>query len=179
MNIFVRIGFYAATVVAALVYAASGYRIGVTAGESMAPSYHTGQVYLMRLVGREEPLRRGDVIVFSRGPQTCMKRILALPGDSFYVVARTGELQSDILLEETLLPKMKTLSRNPNFDFRIAERAVPKNSLYVLGDNAGVSEDSRYYGFVPRDAVIGKVIAHTPAPQDVSRIAWAHITPGT
>ena len=44
-------------------------------------------------------------------------------------------------------------------DRSFPELTVPPNSLYVLGDNRAVSDDSRFWGFVPDDQVIGKALA--------------------
>jgi hypothetical protein len=51
---------------------------------------------------------------------------------------------------------------NPDYDLFVAlktsEVQVPDNSYFVMGDNRNNSEDSRYWGFVPRELVIGRAM---------------------
>jgi len=47
---------------------------------------------------------------------------------------------------------------------------VPKGNLFVLGDNRGNSEDSRYFGFVPVENVIGKAFLIYWPPGRISLI---------
>ncbi len=93
----------------------------------------------------------GDVIVF-RWPrderQSFVKRIIGLPGDTIRIergeVYRNGELLDEPYVEN---PSGETL----------VERTVREGQYYVLGDNRGRSDDSRHWGGVPQENVIGEV----------------------
>ncbi|GEK29187.1 signal peptidase I [Furfurilactobacillus siliginis] len=55
---------------------------------------------------------------------------------------------------------LKSLSYDENWTRNIGATKVPKDSYFVLGDNRAVSNDSRYYGFVPKKKVVGVVKAY-------------------
>ena len=100
----------------------------------------------------------GDVAVF-RYPgdpsKDYIKRIIGLPGD-------TIELKNKILYRNGSPVEEKYVNyEEPELENRyIADNfgpiTVPQGSYFVLGDNRDNSEDSRYWGFVKRDAIVGK-----------------------
>ena len=99
----------------------------------------------------------GDVIVFRwpRDPsQNFVKRVIGLPGDTVRIEGGTVFVNG-VPLDEPYVehPSGETLSA----------RTVPADSYFVLGDNRARSDDSRHWGPVPRDHVIGKVwVAYWP-----------------
>ena len=99
----------------------------------------------------------GDVVVFRwpRDPsQNFVKRIIALPGDRIRVQDGTVFVNG-VPLEEPYV-------EHPLHETR-RETTVPEDSYWVLGDNRAQSDDSRNWGPVPRDHVIGKVwVAYWP-----------------
>lgn len=126
------------------------------------------------------PVERGDVVVF-RYPvhpeQHFVKRVVGLPGDRIrlhnkqvyvngrpieenYVVYRSGE--PDRWRDE--FPRLDVF--NPNVEsnwwgqlhqlVRGGELVVPPSRYFVLGDNRDESLDSRYWGLVPRENMIGR-----------------------
>ncbi|WP_130176402.1 signal peptidase I [Cryobacterium sp. SO1] len=91
-----------------------------------------------------------------------IKRIIGLPGDHVVCCNTLGQMSvNDIPLSEpyVLLPEGQTNVSKEAFDV-----VVPKNSLWVMGDNRYDSLDSRYHpntpgkGFVPMDNVVGRAL---------------------
>jgi signal peptidase I len=133
-----------------------------------------------RVLAPTNMIQRGDLIVFHYPVDSSLhlvKRVVGLPGD--HLRLRDGHVYIDgrALSEPYAVfrpavadsyrddfPRMS--SADPGVDSRwwiqmrslIAngELTVPADSYFVLGDNRNDSEDSRYWGFVPRAAVVGK-----------------------
>jgi signal peptidase I len=120
-------------------------------GHSMEPTFCPGQWLLVRRLNWPAfPLKDGDVIVLRRSGQTLIKRVAALPGERPPL--------DDLRVLRFLRPDQ--VARDPWFAGDVAKMTapVPEGCLYVLGDNAAVSEDSRAFGPIPGSAVIGRVI---------------------
>ena len=103
------------------------------------------------------PVTRGQPCARpSGGPAkiTFVKRIVAGPGDRVALrkgrVVRNGRLQSE--------PYVKRCLAYADCDYPRAV-VVPAGEWYVLGDNRGESDDSRFWGPVPRDWIIGNAFA--------------------
>ncbi len=99
---------------------------------------------------------RGDVVVFSPTDQlktqykdAFIKRIIGLPGEKIEV---RGGL---VYVNDEPLPE-KYIAEEPQYDW--GPETVPQDSYLVLGDNRNNSYDSHYWGFVPRDHIIGRAV---------------------
>lgn len=149
---------YALALTAGSAYAASPFRLGVVAGDSMAPTLASGSVYVLdRAAYLTAAPQRGDVIVFRRGAQTFVKRVLAVAGDAFFVQRRDGDLQGDSLVRDFELDGLRRLARDGRVQVSLSRRVVPPGFLYAVGDNLDHSEDSRSFGFVPLEDVVGRL----------------------
>jgi signal peptidase I len=120
-------------------------------GTSMEPNLHSGEYLIVnKVLYTLQPSERGDIIVF-RAPKSpdknFVKRIIALPGES--VELRRGQvyINGKLLYEPYIDPKMGQ-------DWGPA--IVGPNELFVLGDNRGDSSDSRSWGMLPVENIIGK-----------------------
>jgi signal peptidase I len=121
--------------------------------------------------------RRGDVIVFifpNDRSKDYIKRVIGLPGEKVEIRERKIYI-NDRLIED---PWGKYLPPDHLIDF--GPKVVLPDSLFVMGDNRNNSEDSRYWGYVPLDDVLGKAFVmywswDWRASSLVSKVRWKRI----
>jgi signal peptidase I len=179
VNPIARFVAYVALITGATVYALSPYRVGVVSGESMAPTYHTGAFYLLRRGASTADYRDGDVIVFRKNGQNYIKRVLAVARETFYVEPRDADFPQESLVPNWQLGWLRACAKNPRMVLRLAPRQVPTGFLYVVGDHLELSEDSRSFGYLPVEDVLGKVVGAPVCPRnEIRNLAWALPTRG-
>jgi signal peptidase I len=113
-----------------------------------------------------DPIRRGDIVVFKypKDPERdFIKRVIGLPGDVVELRNKTVHINGHRLDEpyvRFLLPPGEGGSGAAEFDVRTTYGpvTVPEGFYFMMGDNRDNSEDSRYWGFMPRSYVKGKAL---------------------
>jgi len=104
-------------------------------------------------------LKRGDVIVFIYPEDTkkdFIKRLVGLPGDEIEI--KKGSIYvNDSPLLDPLFNNRYYYNRG-DFGVEGTKITVPNDNYFVLGDNSASSKDSRYWGFVPKNNILGKAI---------------------
>lgn len=127
-------------------------------GSSMYPTFHDGDYILTdKLTYRFQEPKPGDIVVF-RNPrnesQDFIKRVIAVPGDT--VIVSEGKVYvNGQKLQEVYLPS-GTTTRPDNFLTEGAAVKVGKGQYFVLGDNRSHSSDSREWGGVSKNEIVGK-----------------------
>jgi signal peptidase I len=86
-----------------------------------------------------------------------IERIIGLPGDVIDIKNGVVYINGNIFDEPYVKNNDKFTFRKNNI-FETIPITVPKNMYFVLGDNRSNSQDSRYWGFVPKDYLKGPVI---------------------
>lgn len=126
-------------------------------GHSMEPTFHDQEyVAVNKAAYLFQPPARSDIIVFHypADPQEdYIKRIIAIPGDVISVIDQTV-IVDGVQLDETYVSKENQGNPFPSFTKRI----VGPNEYFVMGDNRAASSDSRQWGFVPRQNIVGRVM---------------------
>lgn len=130
--------------------------IGEVDGNSMLPTLQDGERYVInRLVYRFRDPQPGDIVKISM-PGTddfSVKRIIASPGDVVQIkdghVLVNGRVHQEPYLPKGVSTEGKSLGVNA---FRVSD-----NAYFVLGDNRSISIDSRTFGAVSRDRLVGRL----------------------
>lgn len=126
-------------------------------GHSMEPTLHDQEYILVNKAAYlfQAPAR-GDIIVFQypRDPrENYIKRIIATPGDRISINRNVVSVDGTVL-HERYVNKDDPYNPYPT----INQRIVGPGQYFVMGDNRGNSSDSREWGMVPQQNIIGKAI---------------------
>ena len=128
--------------------------------DSMLPTLETGdRLVIEKISYRFTSPKFGDIVVFQPPPelqrrgysqdQAFIKRIIGTPGDTLKIDDGKVYLNGNILQEDYI-------KEPPLQAFQLVR--VPQNQYFMMGDNRNDSNDSRYWGFLPKKNMIGKAI---------------------
>lgn len=123
----------------------------------------------------------GDIVVVQTSKEKIIKRVVGMSGDEIdivkvnneYLLERNGEIIKETYICQNINPSTPTLSQNGMdstylsfqglkesnpLEFSLdGKYVVPKDSIFVLGDNRTVSQDSSYYGAFSIENLVGRV----------------------
>lgn len=128
-------------------------------GDSMVPNFQDKEYVLTNIIElRFGKPKLGDVIVFKAPPdpeKDYIKRVIGVPGDR--VLLKDGSVYlNGNLLDESRYLSYSVKTYGGAFLAEGITIIVPSDRLFVLGDNREYSSDSREWGFVPEESVIGE-----------------------
>lgn len=150
-------------------------------GHSMDPNLHNGE---KMLVLKQATVKRNSVIVFDANGEDptanttnyYVKRVIGIPGDK--ISYKDGKLYvNNKVSDQSYISKQELAVGTRYFDdndkqiknwdiaslsktkwvYNQNQTVVPKGKYFVLGDNRSISNDSRYWGFVDKDKILGVV----------------------
>jgi signal peptidase I len=112
--------------------------------------------------------KRGDVVVFiypNDPKKDFIKRMVATEGETVEIKNGTIYVNDKPLLDAAF--NQKYYYNRGEYGQMDNKIVVPKDSYFVLGDNSASSQDSRYWGFVPKKNMLGKAILIYWPPQRI------------
>ena len=128
---------------------------------SMIPTLQIGdKLFVNKFIYRFHSPERGDIIVFKypKDPKKdFIKRLVAVGGET--VEIRDGKIYVDdkVLDDPETFGKFYYFNHDP-YGGPGEKITVPLDNCFVLGDNSANSQDSRFWGFVPRKSILGKAL---------------------
>lgn len=128
----------------------------VVSGSSMQPAYnHRDMLLINKTPSSTNDLSRYDVIVFSNSDsdeKILIKRVIGLSGEIVQII------DSDIYINNEKIED--NYKKEALWDSGIANNQIvlKEDEYFVLGDNRNNSNDSRFFGPIKRDCIMGKVI---------------------
>jgi len=121
-------------------------------GQAMMPTIENGGTVF--IYGKASNMHRGDIVAF-RYPEELSKsfiqRIVGLPGEEISLV------EGKVLINGLPLDEPYLNLEDPSRAYMDRVR-IPDRSYFVMGDNRRNSNDSRFWGALPEELIIGKVV---------------------
>lgn len=146
----------------------------IVSGASMEDTFHSGEYLIIDQVTYHlhEP-ERGDVVVF-RYPKDpskfFIKRVIGLPGETIDIQGNVVKLIKADNTEATLNePYIKTMAENTSLTEKLGDR-----EYFVMGDNRDASSDSRVWGVLQREKIVGRALLRLFPVNEVDLLPGMH-----
>ncbi|MGH9080879.1 MAG: signal peptidase I [Acidimicrobiales bacterium] len=139
---------------------------------SMLPTLQVGdRIIVDKLSYRFHDPHRGDIVVFARPPledqayADLVKRVVGLPGETISSQNGNVYINGKRLVEPWLPASVQSYTgaltggdSHPQFDLPGPVK-IPAGEYFVMGDNRRDSEDSRFFGPIPKSLIVGRAVA--------------------
>ena len=146
----------------------------IVSGASMENTFHTGEYLIVdQLTYEFHTPKRGEVIVF-RYPKDpskfFIKRVIALPGETITIEGSTVRISNPqypngFILDE---PYIKSMENGTDLTEVLGDR-----EYFVMGDNRDQSSDSRFWGVLQEERIIGRAFVRLFPPSQMDYLPGA------
>lgn len=121
-------------------------RVNNVIGTSMLPNYSEGNYVISS--NKDMNINRGDVVIVEKEEYDVIKRVIGMPGETISIKNNTIYINGNELKEDYV---------QFNNNGKDTIKTLGENEYYILGDNRMTSKDSRYYGPITKNKIIGIV----------------------
>lgn len=119
-------------------------------GDNMSPTLNDGDVIVLI---KTDTFKRGDICAFEYNDKLLVKRIIGVPGDEVNIDENGTFFINGKELDDTYGTVKSSGTINIALPYKVAE-----NTYFVVGDNRSKSIDSRYFGSIASEDIIGKAV---------------------
>lgn len=129
-------------------------------GDSMDPTLEDNdRVVVNKFIYSLTDIAHGDVIVFNSQEESAyVKRVIGVPGDHIEMINKVVYLNGEPLEENYVSYDGESYMDNFTLSqLGVEEEVIPEGQYLVLGDNRPISRDSRDFGLISEDDIIGEV----------------------
>lgn len=141
-------------------------------GSSMVPTFKSGDYLITEKVSyRFNSPKRGDIIVLKNPKdesEDFIKRIIAIPGDIIKIENNSVYVNGEKIQEHYLPPQTPT--RAGSFLTEGNQISAGVNQYFVLGDNRNHSSDSREWGSITKEEIVGRAFFQYWPPQSIGSL---------
>lgn len=127
---------------------------------SMIPTFMIGdRIFVDKVSYRFHEPERGDIIVFKYPldkKKDFVKRLVGLPGETLEIVEGKLVIDGKVLDEEPFSNNYYYNVKDSDYGKRGQAVLIPEGHYFAMGDNSAHSSDSRSWGFVKKDNLVGK-----------------------
>lgn len=147
----------------------------IVSGASMHPTFETGEYLIVdQLTYRFEQPQRGDVVIFkypNDPSKYFIKRIIGLPGEVVKLANGVTSITTPAGSEQVTLeePYLQTDRTDDHLSITLSS-----DEYFVMGDNRGASSDSRVWGPVPRENIVGRALLRLLPPDNFGLLPGVH-----
>ncbi|OKP90857.1 hypothetical protein A3844_03085 [Paenibacillus helianthi] len=120
-------------------------------GPSMEPTYKEGQIVKVETdYYTQHEIKRNDLVYFHIDPKNIkyVKRVVGLPNENIEV------MKDKILINDVQIVLPVAMADNPN----VGKYKIGAHQYFVIGDNYSNSLDSRSFGTISKEQILGKII---------------------
>jgi signal peptidase I len=151
----------------------------IVSGASMIPTFDTGEYLIIdQLSYRFKTPERGDVIVFRYPENTSVffiKRIIGLPGEELRFSNNNITIHNSDFLPDTVLELEEPYLSVENRVIAPSVVSLEEHEYFVLGDNRRASSDSRSWGPLPENLIMGRALIRLLPIQRIDFFPGVHI----
>lgn len=138
----------------------------IVSGASMEDTFHNNEYLIVdQVTYRFETPNRGDVIIFKYPrdhSKYFIKRIIGLPGETVIIDGNSVTIKNDENPEGVTLDESYAALGSVRFDQTVT---LGDDEYFVMGDNRDHSSDSRAWGVLKREEIVGRAILRLLPPQ--------------